>query len=446
MSLSADPCGNDAVAVSAGGTSSLVSEPSASRTPPTSDDPSDDAWDDAGDDPCEDACDDDDAAHAAGPDGAAPADAGGHALESVLVTGACGFILSAFVNTMVRRHPGVRFVALDRLDFCGTLRNLDDDVRRAPNFAFVRGDVGDAALVDAVLRGHRVREVVHGAAQTHVDRSFADPLAFTRDNVLATHVLLECCRRYGGVRRFLHVSTDETTGSVADGVPRTEASPMAPTSPYAASKAAAEHIANAYWLSFGVPVLLVRPNNGIGPRQYPEKLVPSVIARLLRGERCQVHGAGDARRHFLYVDDMVEAFEAVLRRGAVGETYNIGSEDELSVLEVVRRLVALVRGPAEPPERWLEHVPDRAFQDMRYLVDCTKVRALGWRQRVRFDEALRRTLEWQRSHPDHWDPPSPSPSTPTPTSPPIPCPHPTPPPASSPHCAAADADTSVVDG
>ena len=309
----------------------------------------------------------------------------------VLVTGGCGFIASHVVNTLVERYPHYTVVSLDRGDACGSARNCAASEGK-PNYSLVRGDITEPDFVRYVLERERIDTVVHAAAQTHVDNSFGNSLRFTRDNVLGTHVLLEAARSVGTVTRFLHVSTDEVYGS-CDGGRKMEADATNPTNPYAASKAAAESVVRGYVNAFQFPALIARGNNVYGPRQYPEKLIPKFALRLLRDDKCCVHGDGGNRRHYVHVRDAVEALLLLLHEGALGEVYNIGSESEFTNLQIATKLIGLLQ-PGEPAEDWIEHVPDRAFNDTRYFIDCGKLRALGWAPTQDFDTGLRETVEW----------------------------------------------------
>lgn len=322
--------------------------------------------------------------------------------RSVLVTGGSGFSASHVVELLVARYPHATIVNLDRLDYCASELNCAS-VANAPNYRFVRGDVGDRALVAQVLDRYAVDTVLHFAAQTHVDNSFGDGSAqFSVDNVVATHVLLECVkRRLPDVKRFVLVSTDEVYGGEHEHDERDETAPFKPTNPYAASKAGAELQAQAYMMSYGVPLIVTRGNNVYGPRQYPEKVIPRFVMQLLRDEPCTVHGDGSTRRTFAHVDDVARAFDVVLRRGVVGEAYNIGGVDQISVAQLARRLVALIK-PNEPIERWLTNVADRAFNDREYRIRSSKLEALGWRPQVSFDDGLRGVIEWYRANGAHW--------------------------------------------
>jgi len=246
-----------------------------------------------------------------------------------------------------------------------------------------------------------VEIVLHFAAYTHVDHSFGNSLLFTKNNILGTHVLLELAKKYS-VERFIHVSTDEVYGNKNE--LSTEESILAPTNPYSASKSACEHLVMSYYISFGLNVIITRGNNVYGPRQYPEKLIPKFITHLRGGENCPIHGSGSQRRSFLYTEDVVRAFDLILHKGVIGEIYNIGAEKEYTVLEVFERLV----GEMYPDEfeaniERKKFVEDRDFNDHRYFISSEKLIALGWKQKVKFDEGLRKTAEWYSENPGYFE-------------------------------------------
>ena len=313
-----------------------------------------------------------------------------HTPRSILVTGGEGFIDPHLGNALVEKYPQYHIVALDKVDTCSSMRNLDASLNK-PNFHFVRGDIASSDLVRYVLQTHRIDTIVHAAAQSHVDNSFGNSFMFTEANVLGTHILMETAQACG-IERFVHVSTDEVYGS-CDDIRRTEESMLDPCNPYAGSKAAAENIVRGYYNSFGFPVIITRGNNVYGPQQYPEKLIPKFVLRLQQGKKCCIHGDGQSRRHFVHVHDVVRAFDLILHKGKVGQIYNIGSPDEFSNLEIAQKIVRLVC-PGEPCEAHIEYVEDRAFNDVRYFLSYDKLKQLGWSPRVTFDEGLAETLQW----------------------------------------------------
>ncbi len=315
---------------------------------------------------------------------------------TVLVTGGCGFIGSTFVRMWHERHLEDRIIVLDALTYAGDLRNLDGP----QPFSLVQGDIADVALVRRVFRVYRPDTVVHFAAETHVDRSIADPLAHVRTNVLGTAALVEAARE-AKVERFLHVSTDEVYGSLGlHDAPFTEGSPIRPNSPYAASKAAADHLVLAAHRTYGFPAIITRCTNNYGPRQHPEKLIPTAILRALAGQAIPVYGDGKNVRDWIRVEDHCAALEVVLARGALGEVYNIGAEAPLSNLVVARRICDLVGKGS------IEHVTDRPGHDFRYAVNTNKLRALGWTtpRYASFVEGLRGTVDWYRDNEPWWRP------------------------------------------
>jgi dTDP-glucose 4,6-dehydratase len=331
----------------------------------------------------------------------------------ILVTGAAGFIGSNFVLEWLRA-TGEPVVSLDALTYAGNLENLaslEGDARHH----FVRGDITDRALVDSLLERHRPRAIVHFAAESHVDRSIHGPEAFLRTNIHGTFVLLEAARHYwASLRadapeahaafRFLHVSTDEVYGSLAADDPAfTETHPYQPNSPYSASKAASDHLVRAWHHTYGLPVLTTNCSNNYGPFQFPEKLIPLVITRALRGEPLPVYGDGMNVRDWLYVTDHCEAIRMVLERGRLGETYNIGGWNEKSNIEIVRTVCALLDemqpDPVGPRERLITFVTDRPGHDRRYAIDARKIAdEIGWRPAETFETGIRRTVRWYLDH------------------------------------------------
>jgi len=240
-----------------------------------------------------------------------------------------------------------------------------------------------------------VTSILHFAAQTHVDNSFGNSLQFTATNVLGVHTLLECSKSYGNLERFVHVSTDEVYGQSAyTGQGAIEGQTvLQPTNPYAASKAGAEHIVLSYFKSWKLPVIITRSNNIYGPHQYPEKVIPKWICRLSRGLKCPIHGDGSNQRAFMYVDDVINAYDLILHKGVIGEIYNFQSSTEISNLELSARVVQAC-GKGDDPTPWREFVSDRAFNDKRYNVDGSKLFELGWKEKVSFEDGLRKTVEW----------------------------------------------------
>ncbi len=324
-----------------------------------------------------------------------------HQPRSVLVTGGAGFIGSNFLLALVPRYPKVQFVNLDLLTYAGNLLNLQS-IEDAPNYTFVHGDIADADLVRQLFDEHRFDTVVHFAAESHVDRSILDPLAFVRTNVVGTATLLEAARQAWGDRddvRFHHVSTDEVFGSLGDTGAFDEATPYDPRSPYSASKAGSDHLARAYHHTYGLPVTISNCSNNYGPFQFPEKLVPLVIRNAAAGEPLPVYGRGKNTRDWLHVADHVDALDLILREGQTGETYAIGGRAERRNIEVVETLADLVdehlgRAPGTARDL-ITFVTDRPGHDWRYAMDPAKIeRTLNWRPAHSFEAGLRETVGW----------------------------------------------------
>jgi dTDP-glucose 4,6-dehydratase len=319
--------------------------------------------------------------------------------KRVLVTGGAGFIGSHYVRTLLGpKGPGdVAVTVLDRLTYAGNPANLDE-VRAHPGFAFVRGDICDAEVVARLMAEHD--QVVHFAAESHVDRSIDGGAEFVRTNVLGTHTLVDAARR-AGVETFVHISTDEVYGSIDEGSwPETD--PLRPNSPYASAKASSDLVALSYHRTHGLDVRVTRCSNNYGPHHFPEKFIPLVVTELLDGGKIPLYGDGGNVRDWLHVDDHVRGIELVRTRGRAGEVYNIGGGTELSNKELAELLLAACGAEWDSS---VVHVEDRKGHDRRYSVDCSKIRdELGYAPRVDFREGLAQTVQWYRDHRDWWEP------------------------------------------
>ena len=324
-------------------------------------------------------------------------------MRTLLVTGAAGFIGSNFCRLLLGRGEDVRLVALDKLTYAGNLANLQDLLAAHPDrLAFVRGDVCDAEAVARVWDEHRVTDVVHFAAESHVDRSILSSGPFVQTNVVGTQVLLDVAKARG-VGRFLQVSTDEVYGTLPEDRPEvkfTEETPLAPNSPYSASKAAGDCLARSYFHTFNLPVLITRCSNNYGPYHFPEKLIPLFITNLIEGKKVPLYGDGLNVRDWLYVEDHCDAVWTVLTRGTPGEVYNIGGDNEMTNRRITEVILAeMGRGWDES----VQYVKDRPGHDRRYAIDAGKIqRELGWRPRHRFQEAIRATIAWYRANEAWW--------------------------------------------
>jgi dTDP-glucose 4,6-dehydratase len=333
--------------------------------------------------------------------------------DTILVTGGAGFIGSNFVLSW-KRASSAALVNLDLLTYAGNAANLAS-IEANSRYTFVRGDICDAALVGSLLRKHRPRAIVHFAAESHVDRSIVSPEAFIRTNVMGTFTLLEQARAYraeldeGGraAFRFLHVSTDEVYGSLGPNDPAfSETTPYAPNSPYAASKAGSDHLARAYFHTFGLPVLTTNCSNNYGPFQFPEKLIPLMILNALEGKPLPVYGDGRNVRDWLFVEDHCEAIRRVLENGRPGETYNVGGNSERANIDVVTTICDLVDemrpGHGRSRRSLITYVADRPGHDRRYAIDASKImNELGWKPAEQFESGLRKTVRWYLEN-DAW--------------------------------------------
>ncbi len=318
----------------------------------------------------------------------------------LLVTGGAGFIGGNFIFYMRKKHPGYDIVALDKLTYAGNLETLAG-VMGTPRFTFARADIADRDAVFKLFKEERFDTVVNFAAESHVDRSIENPGLFLTTNILGTQVLMDACREYG-VKRFHQVSTDEVYGDLPLDRPDlffTEDTPVCASSPYSASKAGADLLAQAYHRTFGLPVTISRCSNNYGPYHFPEKLIPLIISRALANESLPVYGTGENVRDWLYVEDHCAAIERILADGRVGEVYNIGGHNERTNLQVVKTILKELG----KPESLITFVKDRAGHDMRYAIDPQKMMdELSWRPETTFDEGIRRTVAWYLANEAWW--------------------------------------------
>jgi dTDP-glucose 4,6-dehydratase len=315
---------------------------------------------------------------------------------NILVTGGCGFIGSNFINYYMENNKNVNIINLDAMYYCADINNINENVRNLPNYKFIKGNLCSLDLVEFILTTYCIDTVVHFAAQSHVQNSFDDSLQYTKDNVLGTHTLLEAVKKYNKVKKFIHVSTDEVYGesTINDGEnKKTEASILCPTNPYAASKAAAEMIVMSYYYSFKIPIIITRGNNVYGPNQYPEKLIPRFIKLLKENKHVTIQGDGSCLRSFLHVFDVAKAFECIIKNGKIGEIYNIGADDHLeySVIDITYKLLKLLKNIDDINQcnEWIHYIEDRPFNDKRYYISNDKLKQLGWKVDINFDDGLK---------------------------------------------------------
>jgi dTDP-glucose 4,6-dehydratase len=315
----------------------------------------------------------------------------------LLVTGGMGFIGSRFLHYWLEKHPMDTVVNLDLLTYAGNSHNVAD-IRELPGYSEIRGSITDAHLVDRVMAEEKIDTVVHFAAESHVDRSILDPQQFILTNVLGTQTLLEAAKKHT-VGKFVHISTDEVYGTLGDQGSFNEQTPLAPNSPYSASKAGSDLLVRAYYETYGLPAVITRCSNNYGPYQFPEKLIPTIITRALQDKVVPVYGDGLQIRDWLFVDDHCAAIDLVIHGGRSGEVYNIGGSSERTNLVMVKRILQELG----KPEKLIRFVPDRLGHDRRYAVDTSKIRKeLGWKPKHTLDEGLLLTLDWYRSHESWW--------------------------------------------
>ena len=312
-------------------------------------------------------------------------------MDRVLVTGGAGFIGSNFVRHLIN-ETDCKVVNLDKLTYAGNLNNIKD-LRGDKRHKFVKGDIRNRKLVDSLVR--RVDAVVNFAAESHVDRSIQAPRVFVDTNVIGTQVLLEACRKFSV--KFEQISTDEVYGSSAEGSFK-ETDPLNPSSPYSASKAAADLLVNAYYVTYDVDVTVTRSTNNYGRNQHPEKLIPKLVTNALRGKPLPIYGAGENVRDWIFVEDNCRAVQLVLEKGDKGQVYNIASGNERKNVDVARDVLRYL----SLPETMVSFVADRPGHDFRYSLDCQKIRELGWKPLVAFDQGLEKTIDWYRSNEWWW--------------------------------------------
>lgn len=318
--------------------------------------------------------------------------------KNILVTGGAGFIASHFLVYMVQKYPNYKFYNLDILDYCATLKRVQE-VEDFPNYEFIRGDMCSLDLVNYIMKEKKIDTVMHFAAKTDVCTSFRSSLDYTTTNVVGTHVLLESSTKHN-IKRFVHVSTDEVYGNGGGTAAHEETSLLEPTNPYSATKAASEFLVKSYAKSFNLPIVISRGNNVIGNNQYPEKVVPKFIRHVLDGEKMPIHGDGTNLRTYLHVQDVVSAFEILLHKGVVNSVYNIGGKHELCNKELAYKIAKLM---GKEPEDVIEYAKDRPYNDFRYEINCDAIEALGWRETADFDKCLKDIIEWTRNHPGYFD-------------------------------------------
>lgn len=313
--------------------------------------------------------------------------------QVILVTGGSGFIASHLVDRLIKNNNMV--INIDKLDYC----SYDNTKDIENTYKFIQGNITNKELVTFILNEYKPKKIYHLAAQTHVDNSFYNSVVFTYDNIIGTHNLLECVREYNDknendkIEKFIHMSTDEVYGEVKENESeRTENNLLKPTNPYAATKASAELLANSYKISFNLPVVIIRCNNVFGPRQYPEKVIPAFIYNLLNGDKCYIQGKGNAERHFIYIDNVIDALILIEDKGIIGEIYNISTDEFININNLANLLINKLKDTDNYSD-YIEYIQDRNFNDFRYLINSTKLEKLGWKPKIKFDEGIKRTIQ-----------------------------------------------------
>jgi len=318
-------------------------------------------------------------------------------MNNILITGGCGFIGSNFINFFYNHVDNYKIINLDAMYYCACETNVKKEIRESDRYKLVKGNLCSYDLVYHIIHDYKIEYIIHFAAQSHVQNSFDDSLQYTKDNIVGTHNLLEVCRKYGKIKRFIHVSTDEVYGeSMISEIEnkKNEESILCPTNPYAATKAGAELIAQSYYHSFNLPIIITRGNNVYGANQYPEKIIPRFIKQLKEDKKVTIQGDGSNIRAFIHVMDVARAFALILEKGEIGEIYNIGSDDneEYSVLEIAKILIKKIKKTDEYNGH-IEYIEDRPFNDKRYYISNEKIKKLGWDIIENFEEGINNLID-----------------------------------------------------
>lgn len=316
-------------------------------------------------------------------------------MTSYLITGGCGFIGSNFIRYLLNKDPDSTVINLDKLTYAGNQENLQD-IENNSRYHFVHGDICDESIVNEIFVTQKPDIVINFAAESHVDRSIGKPDDFIKTDVFGVFVLLEASKNYG-VDFFIQISTDEVYGSIDKGYFQ-ETDPLMPSSPYSASKAGGERLAFSYFVTYNLPVIITRASNNFGPYQYPEKLIPLFITNAIEDKSLPLYGDGKNVRDWLFVEDHCEALLYLIRKGTIGETYNIGSGNEMQNIEITNLILEYLK---KPPSL-IKPVKDRLGHDRRYALDCTKLHSLGWQPAVNFNTGMRTTIDWYKSNEDWW--------------------------------------------
>jgi len=321
---------------------------------------------------------------------------------NVLITGGNGFIGSNFINYMTNNYPDVNFINYDCNYYCSSTKNTQE-LNDKSNYSYYDKKLQDKSFLLEVMEKHQIDTIVHFAAQSHVDNSFFNSLQYTDDNIWGTHILLECIRIYNKIELFIHISTDEVYGeNESDDDIKTEKTLLCPTNPYAATKAAAEMLVNSYYYSFKIPVIIVRSNNIYGRKQYTEKVIPKFINQILNNQMITIQGDGSNKRSFLFIDDVIKAIEIILLKGKIGNIYNISSADEITIMDLAKKLLMLIKNSDDIGNN-ITFIEDRKYNDKRYYICDKKLKELGWTKTTDLDKGLKETIDWYNDNKDYWN-------------------------------------------
>ena len=318
-------------------------------------------------------------------------------IKNVLITGGYGFIASNYLVYLVNKYKDINFYNYDCLLYCASVKNVEE-IEKEPNFKTTMNLLQNKEFLLSYLDDNKIDCVMHFAAQSHVEYSFNNSLDYTNDNIYGTHILLECCRIYGKINKFIHMSTDEVYGEsmLNDDVKKNENSILCPTNPYAATKAAAEMLCVAYYKSFNIPIIIIRSNNIYGDKQYIDKVIPRFIIQLLKNEKCTIQGDGSCVRSFLHIDDLIKCLELIMNEGKIGEIYNVGLGEEISIIDLSKKLIKLIK-KSDDYENHISYINDRDFNDKRYYISDDKIKLLGWNRKIDLDIGLKRTIDFYKN-------------------------------------------------